>query len=312
MQPFKKSANITFPDDGGAYTSFSYPAGERQVRLTEAAVEMVKGADEVRVLARVHSPQDVLDLILLGDAIGGLTPQSLDIKLYLPYFPYARADRRFVEGDCYGLGAFANLLAVGSFSPIITMDLHSDALSSVIHNVPPYPLMEKAIQRFAGLNEQNSITVLFPDKGACLRYGGNIMNNIGNNHSQITVFQNSCEKVRDPHTGKLSGFKVPHIYTPTAIILDDICDGGGTFLGIAAEIHRTQPGIKLGLYVTHGIFSQGFEALKQRFQAIYTTNTFRDMIEYGYEDVVVFDAIPYLLKETSYANSTSQHHQGRS
>jgi ribose-phosphate pyrophosphokinase len=85
----------------------------------------------------------------------------------------------------------------------------------------------------------------------------------------------NCSKHRDPETGKFLGFEVPLIKTPKALIVDDICDGGGTFRGIAAKVREQQPGeVQMFLYVTHGIFSQGLAGLLCEFGAIYCTDSF--------------------------------------
>ena len=85
-----------------------------------------------------------------------------------------------------------------------------------------------------------------------------------------------CSKKRDPETGKLLGFNVPakkFFKTKNVLIIDDICDGGGTFLGIADKLKAYK--LDLHLYVTHGIFSQGFEKLKKSFKSIFTTDSFK-------------------------------------
>lgn len=63
-------------------------------------------------------------------------------------------------------------------------------------------------------------------------------------------------------TGKILG---THVHATdlsglTAVITDDICDGGATFIGIAKELRRLNCH-KVVLYVTHGIFSKGIEVL---------------------------------------------------
>lgn len=45
-----------------------------------------------------------------------------------------------------------------------------------------------------------------------------------------------------------------------ALIVDDICDGGGTFIGLAEELKRKNAG-KIYLAVSHGIFSKGIDKL---------------------------------------------------
>lgn len=60
------------------------------------------------------------------------------------------------------------------------------------------------------------------------------------------------------------------------IIFDDICDGGGTFIAEAKFLKERFPGRKLELFVTHGIFSKGFEELFKYFDKIYTTNSYQN------------------------------------
>lgn len=87
-----------------------------------------------------------------------------------------------------------------------------------------------------------------------------------------------CSKMRDVKTGQLSGFKVfaDDLAGKTCVIVDDICDGGGTFLGLAKELKAKNVG-KLILVVTHGIFSKGLEELTTVFDEIYCTDSFKEI-----------------------------------
>ena len=87
-----------------------------------------------------------------------------------------------------------------------------------------------------------------------------------------------CSKKRDIKTGKLSGFTVyaDDLEGNTCVIVDDICDGGGTFNGLAQELKKKNCG-KLILIVTHGIFSKGFEQLAKSFDHVYSTASFTDI-----------------------------------
>lgn len=59
----------------------------------------------------------------------------------------------------------------------------------------------------------------------------------------------------------------------TACVVDDICDGGATFISLAQMLRRTQPQMtSLNLYVTHGIFSKGFYELMSFYDKIYVSN----------------------------------------
>jgi ribose-phosphate pyrophosphokinase len=99
-----------------------------------------------------------------------------------------------------------------------------------------------------------------------------------------------CMKMRDVKTGNLSSFKTieSDFEGKTCFIVDDICDGGGTFIGLAALLKSHNAG-KIMLIVSHGIFSKGFELAL--IDAIYTTNSFKD---FDTKALIVKDVEDYL------------------
>ena len=81
-----------------------------------------------------------------------------------------------------------------------------------------------------------------------------------------------ARKFRDVLTGNLSGFHVSDgevLGGRPAIIVDDICDGGGTFVGLAREL-RKHGVTDLTLAVTHGLFTQGRARLTEDFSSVRT------------------------------------------
>ena len=87
-----------------------------------------------------------------------------------------------------------------------------------------------------------------------------------------------CDKVRDTKTGALSGFEVfaDDLGGKPCMIVDDICDGGRTFIGVAEALKQKNAG-DIYLFVTHGIFSQGLDGLSQVFKRIFTTNSIKEI-----------------------------------
>ncbi len=75
----------------------------------------------------------------------------------------------------------------------------------------------------------------------------------------------SCTEGTHVHATDLSGL--------TAVITDDICDGGATFIGIAKELRRLNCH-KVVLYVTHGIFSKGTEVFDGLLDQLFTSDSF--------------------------------------
>lgn len=281
--------NIELRDSSPFYETFSYPAGEVQLRIKPEYQDWVGG--KVRIVSRDTSGNGLLRLTLLASALYGLNPLC-EIELVFPYLPYGRADRRFVPGDCHGLGAFASIVNQIGARKVITLDAHSKVASQMImrlEDVSAKNLIVRAISRWAERHGLKQVVVLFPDKGALDRYGY-VPDELG----PLQIIKLACQKQRDPVTGIVNGVQVPGFpgeacvgdwnrAAQYALVVDDICDGGATFLGIAKEI----PAIKLGLYVTHGIFSKGFEKLHEAFDAIYTTDSVKDVSSL---DAAVFNA----------------------
>ena len=62
-------------------------------------------------------------------------------------------------------------------------------------------------------------------------------------------------------------------------VVDDICDGGATFLSLAEMLYRSQPNMsRLDLYVTHGIFSKGTDELLKKYATIYVHNNMNQSV----------------------------------
>ena len=285
---------IQYPEDKatGKFEMFRYPGGEIQVRLTEKTAMELKSpiVETVTVVARI-TDGDIIPVAQLVDAIQSVT--SAKVKLVLPYLPYSRADRRFTTGDSHGMLVFATILNTLEVD-IVTLDCHSDFPENYVDrysDISPNEIIGEVIDRTDGSaiygTSIMTTAVLLPDKGAA-RYGYNT--------------RLIAEKTRDPQTGKLSGFTVPQKFefdgADNILIIDDICDGGGTFIGIAQALRSAGVNQKLFLYVTHGIFSKGTAQLRQYFNHVYTTDSFRSAESYGEPDfITVLPCLPTILGE---------------
>lgn len=289
----KSCLNINLGPGSNIYEEFSYPAGEIQIRIRPESIELFEDLDEARVIARITSPADIVRLALLKSAVDGTFGGPCG--LVLPYLPYARADRRFLDGDCYGALVFSELLDSMGFQSVACLDSHSrkstDFITGIV-NVSPLPFIHRTVTHLASIYATTRIRIILPDEGALNRYC--IPDSFGNNRDKIECRRFVCAKRRDPATGKLSGFEVPHLGDSgePVLIVDDICDGGGTFLGIAGHIPE---GIPLALYTTHGIYSRGLGDLSKRFSPIFTTDSFPGARS---ENVVEFPCTNLLLKAT--------------
>lgn len=198
---------------------------------------------------------------------------DVHMHLHIPYLPYGRQDKGISNDTTFNLYVFAELINKLGFQKVTTIDAHSVMSTALIWNSESLPVIgihEKTVADFA------PAYVVFPDKGAMDRYGKSL--------SHInTIF---CEKTRDQATGNITGNRVHlpfKIYADEQdqidsgsrlLIIDDICDGGATFIGVAKSLRDIQPNLTIGLFVTHGIFSKGRQHLLDNgIDAIYTTNS---------------------------------------
>lgn len=225
-----------------AFSTFKFPDGQPHFRLETVDHEF----HEVTIESRIGSLDELFEVMLATDVLRGQGYTS--IKLNIRYLLGARMDRAIDAMSPMTLAVIARMINSCGFSKVTILDVHSPAALHMIHNsktvVPQLALNQV-------LNTGSFDAVVVPDKGAVDRIRMYAF-------SPGIVF---CVKRRDPQTGKLSGFAVDHSMIPlegaNLLIVDDICDGGGTFTGLA-EVLLAEHGAKsVSLFVTHGIFSKG-------------------------------------------------------
>ena len=221
---------------------------------------------EMNVIAWCQSSDDIMEMLLVMNAIKNQFG-SVPIRLLIPYLPYARQDRVCAIGEAIGTEVIANLLPDNAV--IISVDIHNEAapfLSAAIHHYTLTHIMER--NNYSSVFPPGCVLVA-PDKGAT-----NKVKDLAKHISRRWI---QGDKVRDPKTGALSGFSVDDggnsIEGCHLVVVDDICDGGGTFIGLGEELNKLKPK-SMDLYVTHGIFSKGYDKLLEIYTTIHTTDTF--------------------------------------
>ncbi|RVU84519.1 ribose-phosphate pyrophosphokinase [Leucothrix sargassi] len=261
--------SITIKSDTASTIDFSiitFAGGERHVQLNEFDGNNVKRID---VIARLHNASEIMDLLLVINALRHSASASATIELTLPYLPYARQDRVCAAGQAFSLEAFAAVLSTLPINSLTTWDCHSEvgvALTGAI-NITPEKIIASSPALVSLLTHENSVLVC-PDKGAkprceAIKRRLNIRNSV------------QCCKKRDPSTGKIlkTEVNIDSLTGKTAVITDDICDGGYTFIKIAEQL-KAKGADKVILYVTHGIFSKGLSVFDGLIDEIYTTDSF--------------------------------------
>jgi ribose-phosphate pyrophosphokinase len=251
------------------------------VQLYSDGTPMVKTLGFQRIVDQAHTmvvrPTSMLNFVtamFLHDAIQ--TKGGKVENLILPYVPGARQDRVNPTGDIlFTAWSVGEMISLRAFSRVVVLDPHSPVTMESIMNSVEYPL-EDIARRVPRVYD----AVIAPDKGAkdraerfALGLGG------------LPVVYGS--KNRDVATGRLSGFSVEVEEGKRYLVADDICDGGGTFVGLGEKIR--EQGATADLFVSHGIFSKGTHALKEIYNKIYTTDSLPH--HYGLSDVEIIPVV---------------------
>jgi ribose-phosphate pyrophosphokinase len=183
-------------------------------------------------------------------------------RLTFRYLPYARADRLFGKGESFGLDAFAKL--IDPFYEVFAYDIHNfenaENLIGPITDIGMNAFFGSACLELDAFNPESIL--ISPDKGAKEK-----VKSVAEYFELEAVY---AEKIRDTKTGQITDTTLSEtdkVKGRDCVIVDDICDGGGTFIPLAKKLKEA--GAKtVTLYVTHGIFSKGLDTLKEHIDYI--------------------------------------------
>jgi len=262
-----RTIRIDFPSEGPIYPeSFKFNAGEVQVKIPDPY--MVQGNSRATITARIHNSDHLMQLIMVTDAVKRLSP-LIQMTLVLPYLPYSRQDRVANMGEALSAKVFADMINALNFKKVFTYDAHSDVSVACLDNCESYP-QTMVLDDLIGFDEMQDYTLISPDAGAAKK-----TLKVAQHYGGLKVI--NCDKSRDTQTGEITGTYVNWGYSMRGmklLIVDDICDGGMTFIKIAEAVKRFKPE-SIDLYVTHGIFSHGLHCLLEAgIGQVYTTDSF--------------------------------------
>ena len=245
------------------FENFTFSGGEPHIKINPNFDVNQK----VTITHRINSFNDLGLLMLTVDALRRMNVKV--IHAFIPYFPAARQDRVMIAGEPLSIKVYTDCVNALHLDKVIVFDPHSEVTPALLNNVEVihnYEFIKEVLNKIG-----NSVKLISPDGGALKK-----IYKVSEYLKDIEVVE--CSKSRDVKTGKLSGFKVFHddLQDSDCLIVDDICDGGITFVGLAKELKNKNAG-KLYLAISHGIFSKGFEGLNAVFEKIFTTNSFKDI-----------------------------------
>lgn len=250
-----------------------YPGGEVGLRAKSGTEELV---------ARIHNSTELMRLMLYLDAAKRLANPVGSV--FIPYLPYARQDRVAVDGDPIAIHVLARILASSGMRYFDSLDVHSLAARQAFLEAGCFlnsrsPMVYLSRFLLVHIGEKKPIFLVAPDEGA--------REKVDTLHEELALGFNivdviHCKKVRDPVTGAVTGAEIERpvgIGEAELVFVDDICDGGRTFIQLARLVREQYdygalPETRMHLFTTHGIYSQGLTELARWFKTIGSTDSF--------------------------------------
>lgn len=246
---------------------WNFPGGEVGVDI-QSPMDQIEAGEVSRVWvdARIQNSDDLMALVLATDALKRHFLYAT-FALHIPYVPYGRQDRVCNPGESLSMRVMGSIINSLGYASVDVLDPHSAVTEAVIANVRV--ATQHAI--FKDIYEDwSDITIVAPDQGATKK-----CEDFAKKVGAAGVF--TCAKTRNLADGKITGMIIhgaPGDMTHmNLLVLDDICDGGRTFIELAALLKPHSPNT-LELAVTHGIFSKGFEVVGAAYDHVYTTDSF--------------------------------------
>jgi len=267
---FTKQTNMTIINldkdfkpfgEGIEFQKFDFPSGcEPHIKLPAIADEQVK------ITCRIQNANDLLVLLLTTDALKRSGVKRLEC--FIPYLPFARQDRVMVKGEPLSVKVIADLLNTQCFEKVQIYDAHSEVSFALLNNsdaITNHSFVEEV------LKDKTGYLIISPDAGAYKKIF-KVCQHL-NYKDEIVL----CNKTRNVENGNITSVTcaINDFQGLDLYIIDDICDGGGTFILLADELKKRNCG-KVNLIVSHGIFSKGVDALIN-IDHIYTTDSFKDL-----------------------------------
>jgi len=210
--------------------------------------ENVRGADVFVIQSTSFPANDhLMELLIIIDALRRASARR--ITAVVPYFGYARQDRKPGARTPISAKLVANLITHAGADRVMTLDLHAGQIQGFFDiptdNLYASPVMVRDIRERFDLEK---IMVVSPDVGGVVRARG-LAKRI---NAPLAIIDKRREQAGDSEVmnviGEVKGY--------TCVLVDDIVDSGGTLVN-AADALLEQGATEVYAYISHGVLSGG-------------------------------------------------------
>jgi ribose-phosphate pyrophosphokinase len=209
--------------------------------------ENVRGED-VFIIQPTSNPanDNLMELLIMTDALRRASARR--VTAVVPYFGYARQDRKTAARTPITSKLVANLFEKAGVDRVLTMDLHAGQIQGFfdlpVDNLYAAPVFALDIRHH--FRDPETIQVVSPDVGGVLR-ARDLAKRIGAGLAVVDKRRSGPNEVESMTViGEVAG--------KTCLIVDDICDTAGTLVKAAALL-REQGATAVHAYISHGVLS---------------------------------------------------------
>lgn len=244
-----------------------FPDGTSQVwKLPDEVIAEVKKACEGCIEWDFESEAEVFHVCQLAELLHSIG-RGVYVWLQADFLPYGRQDKPVSNESTFALSTLFKVLEASGIESVQSTDVHMPD-----YDKPDYCCSETPEVFIRDvIDAVKADAICYPDSGSQQRYGAMDLENQKTRipyislprtrHKYPRLSRIVLEKVRDQATGEITGLLFKELVATedatSILIVDDICDGGRTFIEAAKLLKAEYPDADIHLYVSHGIFSKG-------------------------------------------------------
>jgi ribose-phosphate pyrophosphokinase len=211
-------------------------------------LENVRGSDVFVIQSTSYPANDhLMELLIITDALRRASARR--ITAVIPYFGYARQDRKVGSRAPISAKLVANLITHAGADRVMTLDLHAAQIQGFfdipVDNLFASPVMVRDIKERFDLSK---VMVVSPDVGGVIRARG-LAKRI---NAPLAIIDKRRERAGESEVMNVIGDVADY----TCILVDDIVDSGGTLVN-AADALLANGAKDVYAYITHGVLSGG-------------------------------------------------------
>ncbi|NJN62302.1 MAG: ribose-phosphate pyrophosphokinase [Coleofasciculaceae cyanobacterium RL_1_1] len=272
--------------DLGPMVSKRFADGELYVQIQES----IRGCDVYLMQPVCHPVNDnLMELLILVDACRRASARQ--ITAVLPYYGYARADRKTAGRESITAKLVANLITEAGADRVLAMDLHSSQIQGYFDIPVDHVYGTPAILDYLRAKQLSDVVVVSPDVGGVARARAFAKKL---DDAPLAII----DKRRQAHNVAEVFNVIGDVKGKTAILVDDMIDTGGT-ISEGARLLRREGAREVYACATHAVFSPpATERLSSGvFEEVIVTNTIPVPADRQFDQLTVL-SVANVLGET--------------